>query len=95
MLAAGLKGIEDAYPLPEEITEDVDSLSPADREAKGIASLPGDLAIALKEMERSELVADALGEHVFEQFLRNKRAEWDLYKAYVSPFELERYLPVL
>jgi glutamine synthetase len=95
ILAAGLKGIEDEYELPDEISEDVDAMTPEDRAAKGIASLPGDLAVALREMERSELVAEALGEHVFEQFLRNKRAEWDTYKAYVSPFELERYLPML
>jgi glutamine synthetase len=95
MLAAGLKGIEDGYSLPDEVSDDVDAMTPDDRQAKGIDSLPGDLAIALKEMERSELVAEALGEHVFEQFLRNKRAEWDVYKAYVSPFELDRYLPVL
>jgi glutamine synthetase len=95
ILAAGLRGIDEGYPLPDEIAEDVDSLSPADRAAKGIESLPEDLAVALRDMERSELVAEALGEHVFEQFLRNKRAEWDAYKAYVSPFELERYLPML
>ena len=95
LLAAGLKGIEDEYELPDEVSDDVDAMSPEDRAAKGIASLPGDLSVALREMERSELVAEALGEHVFEQFLRNKRAEWDVYKAYVSPFELERYLPVL
>ncbi len=95
MLAAGLKGIEDSYELPDEVSEDVDAMSVEDRAAKGIASLPGDLSVALHEMERSELVAEALGEHVFEQFLRNKRAEWDSYKAYVSPFELDRYLPVL
>jgi len=95
ILAAGLKGIEDEYELPDEVSDDVDAMSVEDRAAKGIASLPGDLFVALREMERSELVADALGEHVFDQFLRNKRAEWDSYKAYVSPFELERYLPVL
>jgi glutamine synthetase len=95
MLAAGLKGIENSYELPDEVSEDVDAMSAEDREAKGIGSLPDDLSVALREMERSELVAEALGEHVFEQFLRNKRAEWDSYKAYVSPFELERYMPVL
>jgi glutamine synthetase len=95
ILAAGLRGIDEGYALPDEISEDVDALSPEDRAAKGIESLPEDLAVALRDMERSELVAEALGEHVFEQFLRNKRAEWDAYKAYVSPFELERYLPML
>ena len=50
---------------------------------------------ALQAMEKSELVADTLGEHVFEWFLRNKRAEWASYKTHVSQFELDRYLPVL
>jgi glutamine synthetase len=46
-------------------------------------------------MERSELVAETLGEHVFDFFLRNKRAEWEEYRAQVTPYELDRYLPVL
>jgi glutamine synthetase len=46
-------------------------------------------------MERSELVADTLGEHVFEWFIRNKRAEWGRYKTHVSQWEFDRYLPVL
>ena len=95
ILAAGLRGIDEGYELPEEASEDVDALSPEDRAAKGIASLPDDLSVALKEMERSELVAEALGEHVFEQFLRNKEKDWDEYRSYVSPFEIERYLPML
>ena len=49
----------------------------------------------MQEMERSELVAEALGEHAFDEFLRNKRLEWDGYRTYVSPFELDRYLPLL
>ena len=46
-------------------------------------------------MERSELVAETLGEHVFDFFLRNKREEWRAYRSEVTPFELGRYLPVL
>jgi glutamine synthetase len=46
-------------------------------------------------MESSDLVAETLGEQVFEYLLRNKRAEWDSYKEYVSPYEVKRYLPVL
>jgi glutamine synthetase len=52
------------------------------------------LSEALDAMEGSELVAEALGEHVHDWFLRNKRNEWAAYKAAVTPFELERYLPV-
>ena len=50
------------------------------------------LGVALAEMERSELVAEALGEHVFDYFLRNKRAEWEEYRSNVTPFELKKYL---
>jgi glutamine synthetase len=95
ILAAGLRGIEEKIDLPDEVSEDVDALSASERAERGIVSLPEDLYEALREMERSELVAEALGEHIFEQFLRNKKQEWDGYKAYVSPFELERYLPSL
>ena len=95
ILAAGLRGIDEGYDLPAEATGDVESMEPSDRAKLGIGSLPEDLGEAVREMERSELVAEALGEHVFEQFIRNKREEWDAFKAYVSPFERERYLPIL
>ena len=66
-----------------------------ERLAEGVTALPGSLEEAIIEMEQSELVAEALGEHVFEWFIRNKRTEWDEYKTYVTPFEIERYLPIL
>jgi len=93
VLAAGLRGIEAGYDLPPESSSNVFELSAAERAAAGIGSLPQSLAEALDVMERSELVADALGEHIFEWFLRNKRSEWQAYKAHVTPFELARYLP--
>ncbi len=92
VLAAGLKGIEEGYELPPEADANLYDMTPQERMAENIPSLPGSLAEALVEMERSELVADALGEHVFEWFLRNKRAEWTDYKLQVTPFELKRYL---
>lgn len=95
MLAAGLKGIEEGYELPPEETDNIYEMSDAERRAKGIENLPEDLPEALRVMERSELVAEALGEEVFEYLLRNKRAEWDQYKSYVSPYEITRYLPLL
>ena len=61
----------------------------------GIAPLPGSLADAIATMERSELMAETLGEGVFDFFLRNKRSEWEDYRRQVTPFELQRYLPVL
>jgi glutamine synthetase len=95
MLAAGLKGIEEGYELPPEATDNIYELSDAERLAEGITSLPGSLRDALDAMERSELVAETLGEHVFENLLLNKRKEWADYKADVTPFEIARYLGTL
>ena len=95
ILAAGLAGIENGYELPPEIATDVNGLSPEELMAHGIDRIPGNLAAALDAMEESELVATTLGEHLFEWFLRNKRAEWDRYQRHVSRFELEEYLPIL
>jgi glutamine synthetase len=95
VLAAGLKGIEQDYPLPPEAAANVFAMTPEELASEGIRPLPQSLNDALAAMERSELVAETLGEHVFEWFLRNKRAEWDAYTREVTPFELRRYLPVL
>ncbi len=95
ILAAGLKGVEEGYPLPAEAEDDVWALSEGERRALGIEPLPQNLAEAIAVMEQSELAAETLGEHVFDFFLRNKRAEWADYRAQVTPFERERYLPVL
>jgi glutamine synthetase len=92
MLAAGLKGVEEGYDLPPEATNNIYEMTPEERAAEGIGSLPQSLAEAITAMEESELVAEALGEHVFDYFVRNKRAEWLDYKAHVSPWELDRYL---
>ncbi|ORM36985.1 type I glutamate--ammonia ligase [Williamsia sp. 1135] len=92
LLAAGLKGIKEGYELPEHAEDDVFSLTSAERRAMGYKELPGSLAEALTKMEKSELVAEAVGEHVFEYFLRNKWAEWTEYRSHVTPFELKNYL---
>ncbi len=95
MLAAGLKGIEEEYELPPEAAENIYEMSETERRAAAIDSLPEDLFEAIAAAERSDLLRDALGDHVVEYLVRNKREEWDEYKAYVTPFELERYLPLL
>ncbi len=95
ILAAGLKGIEESYELPPELTANLYEMTPEERMAEGVEALPGSLAEAVDCMEHSELVASTLGEHVFEWFIRNKRAEWEAYRSQVTPFEVERYLPLL
>jgi glutamine synthetase len=91
LLAAGLKGIEEGYELPPEATNNIFEMTEEERAAEGIDTLPGSLAEAVDVMEQSELVAEALGEHVFEHFIRNKRSEWSDYRAQVTPWELGRY----
>ena len=92
LLAAGLKGIREGYELPDEASSYFD-LTPTEQAVAGVNELPQSLAEALDAMERSELVRETLGDHIFEWFLRNKRAEWAEYKSQVTPFELGRYLP--
>jgi glutamine synthetase len=95
MLAAGMRGIDQGYELPAEAEDDVWSLTEAERRAMGIEPLPQNLHDAIQIMESSELVAETLGEHVFDFFLRNKRAEWDEYRQQVTEFERARMLPVM
>ncbi len=95
LLAAGLKGIEEGYELPDGAEDDVWGLTEAERKAMGMKPLPTSLNQATLIMERSELVAETLGEHVFDFFLRNKQAEWEEYRRQVTQWELDRYLPQL
>jgi glutamine synthetase len=95
VLAAGLKGVEKGYELPPPAEDNIWSLSDAERKAGGYEQLPQNLGEALTEMERSELLPEALGEHVYDFFLRNKRVEWDNYRSAVTPYELRTLLPVL
>ena len=95
LLAAGLDGIDKQMQLGEPTSDDVWELTDAERQAMGIQPLPESLDEALKIMEKSDFVADVLGEHAFEYFLRNKHQEWDEYRKQVTPFELKKYLPKL
>jgi glutamine synthetase len=95
VLAAGLRGIEEGYGLPDEAAANLFTLNPKELAAQGIESLPSSLNEAVDEMERSSLLAETLGDHVFEWFIRNKREEWSAYEAEVTQFERDRYLPLL
>jgi glutamine synthetase len=95
MLSAGLKGIEEGYELPAEAEDTVWELSRQERKALGYKSLPTSLDHALNVMEESELVAETLGEQVFNYVLKNKRREWDEYRAQVTPYEIDANLELL
>ena len=95
LLAAGMRGVEQKYELPVEAGANLFEMDDRELGALGIDTLPQSLSEALKVMEQSDLVRDALGEHIFEWFLRNKRVEWRGYKTHVSTYELDRYLRAL
>ena len=95
MLAAGLKGVKEGYELPDPIEEDIFKMSDKRKAELGIESLPGSLGEAIECTAKSELVREALGDHVFGKFIENKRIEWDRYRTHVSQYELDTYLPIL
>jgi glutamine synthetase len=95
MLAAGLEGIEKGYEAPEPIEENVYEMTEEERERRGIGTLPPDLLEAINLTENSDVVRRALGEHVFDAFIRNKKIEWNQYRTQVTEYEIRRYLPIL
>jgi glutamine synthetase len=95
IIASGLEGIEAKLPLAPETTDNIFRLTPEERREANITCLPKDLSEAIQLTEKSELVRTTLGDELFNYFLRNKRQEWDEYKAQVTEFEIKRYLPIL
>jgi glutamine synthetase len=95
MLAAGLEGIENKYPLREPVERNVYEMTEEERKKYKIDSLPEDLYEAIKITEKSDLVRRALGDHVFHQFIGNKRIEWERYRARVTDYELDQYFSIL
>ncbi|MFC1925382.1 glutamine synthetase family protein [Chloroflexota bacterium] len=95
MLAAGLEGIEKGYDVPEPIEENVYEMSEEERDRRGIGTLPASLWEAIELTRKSELVRKALGDHVFDAFLQNKKIEWDQYRMQVTDYELNKYLSIL
>jgi len=95
MLAAGLAGIDERYDLPEAVEKDVYKLTPDELTEMGIPQLPGSLFEAIQCAESSELMREALGSHIFDSFIKNKKIEWDNYRRHVSQYELDAYLGAL
>jgi glutamine synthetase len=95
MLAAGLDGIEKGLEPPKPVEENVYEMTEQQRQKRGIGTLPASLIEAIQLAEKSKLVREALGEHVFEAFIENKKIEWNQYKAQVTEYELKKYLPIL
>jgi glutamine synthetase len=92
MLAAGLDGIEKGMQLSDPVEESLYAMESDRIRERGIRELPGSLGEALDELERDEVIAEALGEHVLARFLDAKREEWNEYRMRVTQWELDQYL---
>lgn len=95
MLGAGLKGIEEGYPLTDPVEEDIFVMDARQLKRRKIASLPGSLYEAAENLRKSRLVKEVLGEHIHKKLYENKIKEWDQYRIQVTEYELDHYLPIL
>jgi glutamine synthetase len=92
MLAAGLDGVRNREEPPPPVSANVYRMSARERARLKIRSLPANLGEAVDQLERDEVVREALGGHIFEHFIHHKRTEWHEYIGAVHPWELDRYL---
>jgi glutamine synthetase len=95
MLAAGLDGIEKGLEPPAPVEENVYEFSEVQRRRRGIKTLPSSLLEAIAITEKSPLVKKALGDHLFDAFIKNKKVEWEKYSIQVTEYEIKKYLPIL
>ena len=92
LLQAGLDGIKNNLEVPAETVSNIFAMTDEERKANGIDNLPNNLYEAVNFMRESELAKKALGEHVFNNYIEAKAAEWDDYRTKVHDWELENYL---
>ena len=95
LLSAGMAGIKNQYQLPEPVEANVFKMTARERQEKNIALLPGSLLEAIHLAETSSVLREALGGHVFDTLLTNKRIEWEQFRTTVTDYELKRYLPMV
>lgn len=89
--SAGLNGIEQGLEAPAPINEDIFHMSEDQRKFLSIDNLPGSLEEAVKELEAGEIAYKTLGEHVYNEYVALKKAEWDSYRTSVHAWEIENY----
>lgn len=92
MLSSGLDGVRNDLEAPNSVDQDIFSMTAAEKEAAGIDSLPANLKEAVEILKANPIAKEALGEHIFEKFVRGKEKEWDSYRTAVTDWELKNYL---
>lgn len=92
LLATGIDGIEKGMQVPEPVEDDIFEMTQEEMNERGIGTVAMNLAEAIDELEKNEVIREALGEFTFNKFIQAKRAEWDSYRMSISQWELDRYL---
>lgn len=92
LLQAGLDGIKNKLTPPAPVDRNIYVMDKEEREEAGIADLPGNLSMALQELQSNEVISAALGEHILEHFVEAKEIEWDMFRTQVHPWEREQYM---
>ena len=92
ILEACIDGVRNKIDPPAPVESNIYQLTSKERKKQRIDSLPGSLAEALEQLDKSLVARAALGEHIFNEFMSSKRKEWDSFRTYVSKWELDRYL---
>ena len=92
LVTAGLDGITNKREPASPVTSNIYRLSELEREEMNVPSLPGSLYEALEEMKNSPVAKKALGEHIFNEFIKAKTREWDNFRTCVTPWELDAYM---
>ncbi len=92
ILAAGLKGIKEDYPLVDPVYDNIFEYTREERESHGIENLPENLKDAIKALKTSSLMKETLGEHIYSKYIKAKELEWDEYRVLISDWEIKKYL---
>src|SRR5207244_13361295 len=95
LVRTGRDGSPRSHKCPPPMETNLYHLSADERRERGIVSLPETLGEAIDEFAASDLMRRAFGDHIFDNYVKLKRAEWDEYRVQLTQWELERYLPVL
>ncbi|MCP0886784.1 type I glutamate--ammonia ligase [Ligilactobacillus sp. WILCCON 0076] len=92
VLAAGLDGLKNKLEPSKPVDRNIYSMTEEERAAVGIVDLPSTLHNALKALRTDEVIKDAMGSHLYSNFMEGKRLEWEAYRLEVSQWERDQYL---
>ena len=92
MLNSGLDGVKNKLEAPPSVDVDIFKMTPAEKDAAGIDSLPGSLEEAILELKENPIAKEALGKHILEKFVEGKTKEWDSYRTAVTDWEIKNYM---